>query len=262
MTGPTEPPDHPLLPATGDELETATAGRPGQTSDRRGDVTVVPHAAPPARPDVGQAKQTDAQCQLGLPRASTPHQTERHVGVRAPALRLGIAIARSLSTSESHDHANAAAWAIAAAADTARHAQSTIAIVTFGTDSDLVDTRSTSDMRVPATEVLGAANRSADLPDALELLRHRLKLDLHPGDSRLLVVISDTAPAYLERVELSVIGLVESGAWVLWVSVDEDRPADLPAGITAVGVSSTNLTRTLPDIINDVLATLSSDGSQ
>ena len=60
----------------------------------------------------------------------------------------------------------------------------------------MVDTNSTSHTRLP-----GAANHSANLPDALELLRRRLKLDLHPDDSRLLVVISDSAPANLEHVE-------------------------------------------------------------
>src|SRR5699024_10785861 len=122
--------------------------------------------------------QADAQCQLGLPRTATPQQSEQHRGVRAPALRLGIAIACSSSMNESNDNANAAGWAICAAAGTARPAQSTIAIVTFDTDANLVDTNSTSHTRVP-----GAANHSADLPDALKLLRHRLKLDLHPDDS-------------------------------------------------------------------------------
>lgn len=257
MTAPTDPPDHPLWPATTDELAAATSGRLDQASDREVTVSVMLHAAPPERLDVGQVMQADAQCQLGLPRTATPQQSEQHRGVRAPALRLGIAIACSSSMNESNDNANAAGWAIGAAADTARQAQSTIAIVTFDTDANLVDTNSTSHTRVP-----GAANHSADLPDALKLLRHRLKLDLHPDDSRLLVVISNSAPANLEHVERSVAGLAESGALVLWVSIDEDIPANLPAGITSVGVSSTDLMRTLPDALNDILAAPTTGGYQ
>lgn len=257
MTAHTDPPDHPLWPATTDELAAATAGRLDQASDREVDGTLVLRAVPPERLDVGQAMHADAQCQLGLPRTATPQQSEQHRCVRAPALRLGIAIARSSSMNESNDNANAASWVIGAAADTARQAQSTIAIVTFDTDANLVDTNSTSHTRLP-----GAANHSANLPDALELLRRRLKLDLHPDDSRLLVVISDSAPANLEHVERNVAGLAESGARVLWVSIDEDIPANLPAGITPLGVSSTDLMRTLPDTFNDILAALTAGGYQ
>ena len=156
MTAHTDPPDHPLWPATTDELAAATAGRLDQASDREVDGTVVLRAVPPERLDVGQAMHADAQCQLSLPRTATPQQSEQHRCVRAPALRLGIAIARSSSMNESNDNANAASWVIGAAADTARQAQSTIAIVTFDTDANLVDTNSTSHTRLP-----GAANHSA-----------------------------------------------------------------------------------------------------
>lgn len=264
MTTPTVPPGLPLRPATTDELAVVAtvAERLDRASDRGVDETVVPHAAPPGRLDLGQAMQADAQRMLRLPRTATPWQRRQHRVVRAPALRLGIAIDHSPSMSESLDDAMAAAWTLSAAANTARQARSTVAIATFDIDAHLVAADSATHVPMLATAAPGAANHSAGLPDALELLRHRLELDLHPDDSRLLVVVSDSALTNPESVERSLTGLADSGTRILWVSIDEDTPDYLPAGITAVGVSSAALLRTLPDTVTDALAAHTPGGYQ
>lgn len=248
---------HPTRVATVAEQDAASAAaeRLDRASDRGMDETIVAHEVPPGRLDLGQAMQADAQTQLGLPRTARPWRRRTRRMLRAPALRVGIAVDHSPSMYEALDAATTAAWIVEAATGAARQARSDVAVATFDTDAHLLTPASATHVPVLQTAAPGAANHSAALPQAVDLLRGRLELDEHPDDSRLVVVISDSVLAEPEKVARTVEELTATGTRLLWVSVDGQVPEYLPDQAATLSADEGSLVEDLPDAVENALAT-------
>lgn len=232
----------------------AVAERLDQAADRGMDETTVAYAVPPGRLDMGQAMQADAQDFLGLPRTATPFRRRHRRILRRPAQRVGIAIDHSPSMYEVLDSAVSAAWVVETAAARARQARSTVAVAAFDSTAQLLEQGSTTHVPVvPPTEP-GGGNHSSALSEALMVLREQLAMDQFPDDSRLIVVISDSVLADSQTVASTIDDLHADGVRVLWISIDEDVPEYLPAGVAAITATEQTLIEALPDAVTQALA--------
>lgn len=236
------------------DAATAVAERLDRAADRGMDEATVAYPVPPGRVDMSQAMQADAQAYLGLPASATPFRRRQRRILRRPAQRVGIAIDHSPSMHDVLDAAVAAAWVVELAASRARQARSTVALSTFDTTAHLVESGSTTHVPVLSAAAPGAVNHSSALPESLELLRGQLELDHFPDDSRLVVVISDSVLAEPERVAHAIDDLHASGVRVLWISIDEDVPAYLPAATATLTATKETLMRALPDAVTQALS--------
>lgn len=247
----------PSRPATTQEMGAARAlaRNLDRATDRGADYVDVAAPLPPGRLNLAQAMQADAQASLGLPRTARPFVRTRRRQRRFPALRVGIAIDRSPSMDALIEQATSAAWTVTRAGRWSRQCQNTIEVVDFDREAQL--TRAPAPLeRVPVLrcDKPDGFAHSTGLPDALRLLDRRLGLSIHRDDSRLVIVLSDSALDNPAEARAAVTKLHRSGVKVLWVSVDEDPPEGLHGVASAVNVPADQLHSAVPDA---VCATLS-----
>ncbi|TCJ75827.1 UNVERIFIED_ORG: hypothetical protein EDC92_11770 [Dietzia maris] len=247
----------PSRPATSLEIGAARALARSldRAADRGADDVDVAAPLPPGRLNLAQAMQADAQATLGLPRTARPFVRTRRRQRRSPALRVGIAIDRSPSMAELMDEAASAAWTVTRAGHWSRQCHNTIEVVDFDREARL--TRAPAPLqRVPVLrcDKPDGLPHSTGLPAALSLLDRRLGLAVHRDDSRLVIVISDSALDNHAQTRAAVSKLHRTGVKVLWVSVDEDPPEGLHDIAHAISVPGDQLLSAVPDA---VVATLS-----
>lgn len=251
----THSPTHlwPGRPATGRERGAAAriAAALDAASDRGADIIEQHSTLPPGRINTSQLMQAEAQRQMGVPVTATPFTRQRRRQRRAPALRLGLAIDRSPSMQEYIDEAVSAAWALQRAGTLARQCRSIVDTACFDRDAHLmrVPQVAATVPKVTCPDSDGIAY-STGLPAAVELLCDRVGLLTHPDDSRLLVVISDSALNDRDRAHAAVRRLAAAGVRMLWISVEEEAP-DIPG---AVSIAADDLLTGLPQLVVDALA--------
>lgn len=231
------------------------ARRLDHAADRGADIVDSSAALPPGRLNLAQAMQADAQAFHGLPRTARPFVRRRRLQRRAPALRVGLAIDRSPSMQDVLEQTVSAAWTVARAGRWARQCRSIIELVDFDRQAQL--TRAPAPLeRVPVLrcEVPDGRPHSNGLPDALSLLDRTLGLSIHPDDSRLVIVLSDSALDNPAAARAAVTALHRRGVKILWVSVGEELPDGLDGVAHAISVDPNDLHTAVPDAVYSTLS--------
>lgn len=246
-------PQWPSRAPTGPEQAAATqlAQQLDSAADRGADITAVPTIAPPGRLSTSELLQARAQAARGVPVMATPFRRTQRRQRRSPAMRVGIVVDRSPSMNQNIDGVAGAAWALWKAGTITRNCASHVEVATFAREAALLRSRDLA-TRVPLIDCPRADGRSYSgaLPAALTILDHHLGLSTAVEDSRLVVVLSDSALDNTKEAAAALDVLRGRGVHVAWISVDEDPAHALDAWTVNPG----DLLHQLPAVVVQTLA--------